>query len=77
MPAHCCCLHSDDLCDIPQREVKEHERLSHLLDPTELALAHPPPSGPEQEHREQLQEAYRQLEAEYRAVIERLAASDT
>lgn len=63
-------------CNI-QREVQEHERLSKLLDPTELALTHPPPSGPTEEHRTQLHDAYMELEIEYRAVIERLAASHT
>jgi hypothetical protein len=58
-----------------QREVEEHQRLSKLLDPAELALAHPPPSATAEQHQAQLHEAYMQLETEYRRVIERLAAS--
>ena len=58
-----------------QREVEEHQRLSRLMDPAELALAHPPPSATAEQRHTQLHEAYVQLETEYRRIIERLAAS--
>jgi histone acetyltransferase 1 len=59
-----------------QRELQEHGRLSRLLDPAELALTHPlPSSSSDEEHLTKLHDAYYQLETEYRAVIERLAAS--
>lgn len=58
-----------------QREVKEQERLKKFLEPAELALAHPSSVALE-EHLTSLHENYQQLEAEYRAVIEKLAASD-
>ncbi len=56
-----------------QREQRDLRKLRKVMDPSELALTHPQMSH--EEHVTQLHQAYKELEAEYRKVIEKLAAT--
>ncbi len=57
----------------PQREQRDLKKLRQVMDPAELALTHPQLSH--DDHLTQLHQAYKELEAEYMKVIEKLAAA--